>query len=185
VRLAGVSFAYPDGTEALCDVDLTIAAGESVGIVGPNGAGKSTLALLLAGFLASPRGTVEVCGRVVGRRTLGDIHRRLGLVFQDPDDQLFLGTVLDDVAFGPLNLGLPAGEAAARAREALGRVGLEGVEARFPGHLSAGQKRAAALATVLAMRPEVVVLDEPTANLDPSARRRAIGLLREIGRAHV
>jgi cobalt/nickel transport system ATP-binding protein len=180
VRLEDVAFAYPDGTAALQGVSATIRAGESVALVGPNGAGKSTLALLLAGFHQAARGTVEVCGLTVVRRNLVEVRRRFGLVFQNPDDQLFLGTVLDDVAFGPLNLGLSDEAARSRALEALERVGLADAAARFPGHLSAGQKRAAAIATVLAMRPDVLLLDEPTANLDPSSRRRVIRLIHDL-----
>ena len=180
VRLLGAAFAYPDGTEALAGVDLTVRAGESVAVVGPNGAGKSTLLLVLSGFLAAQRGLVEVCGMPVGKRTVAAVRRRLGLVFQNPDDQLFLGTVLDDVAFGPLNLGLEPDAARERAVEALGQVGLADAAARFPGHLSAGRKRAAAIATALAMRPDVLLLDEPTANLDPSSRRRVIELIRAL-----
>ena len=180
VRLVDVRYRYADGTAALCDLGCEIAAGEAVGLVGPNGAGKSTLALLLAGFLRPEAGRVEVFGVPVERRTLVEVRRRLGLVFQDPDDQLFLGTVLDDVAFGPLNQGLDGEAARARATATLARVGLERLGARFPGHLSAGEKRAAAIATALAMQPELLVLDEPTANLDPRGRRRVIDIIRGL-----
>ena len=180
VRLAGVTFAYPDGTLGLDDVSLDVASGESLGVVGPNGAGKSTLAQLLPGLLFPQRGRVEVHGLAVERRSLREIRRRVGLVFDNPDDQLFLGTVLEDVAFGPLNHGASPVEARRRALEALARVGLAAAAGRFPGHLSSGQKRAAALATVLALEPDLVVLDEPTANLDPRARRAVIALVRAL-----
>jgi cobalt/nickel transport system ATP-binding protein len=180
LRLSEVSFTYPQGTAGLREVSFEVGSGEAVGIVGPNGAGKSTLALLLLGFLLPEQGRIDMGELRVERRSLVDVRRRVGLVFENPDDQLFLSTVLEDVAFGLLNQGLPPAEAKERSLAALGRVGLEHAAERFPGHLSSGQKRAAAIATVLALEPEVVVLDEPTANLDPRARRRVIELVRAL-----
>ena len=180
IRLHEASFTYPDGTTGLREVSFAIEAGESVGIVGPNGAGKSTLALVLLGFLLPEHGRAEIGGVRVERRSLSEVRRRVGLVFENPDDQLFLGTVLEDVAFGLLNRGMPAERARELALAALERVGLGATADRFPGHLSSGQKRAAAIATVLALEPEVVVVDEPSANLDPRARRRVIELIRAL-----
>jgi len=180
IRLSEVSFTYPDGTAGMREVSFDISPEESVGIVGPNGAGKSTLALLLLGFLVPEQGAIEIGGLAIARRSLVELRRRVGLVFENPDDQLFLGTVLDDVAFGLLNRGVPAEQARELSLAALRRVDLERAADRFAGHLSSGQKRAAALATVLALEPEVVVLDEPTANLDPRARRRVIELVRAL-----
>ena len=174
IEVADVAFAYPDGTEALRGVSFQVAEGEAVGLVGPNGAGKSTLTWLLAGFIAPKRGRAAIQGREVSRANLAEVRRRLGLIFQNPDDQLFMPTLFDDVAFGPLNLGCDEREIEQRVIEALRQVGLESARERFAGHLSAGQKRLAALAAVLAVGPEVLVLDEPTSDLDPRARRRFI-----------
>ena len=174
---------YPGGVHALGGVSFTVAAGENVGLVGPNGAGKTTLFLCLAGVLPAPPGAVRVAGldpaKPAERRLL---PARLGVVFQNSDDQLFNSTVFDDVAFGPLNLGLPADEVRKRVAEALDRVGLAGLEERVPFHLSGGEKRRAALAGVLAMRPEVLLLDEPSIFLDPRGRRELIDFARRIAR---
>ncbi len=185
----GLAFAYPDGRQVLFGVSLAVGAGERVALLGPNGAGKTTLALHLNGILgvatgrARPSrgpapvtggtgaGRVRVAGLDVGRESLPDVRRRVGIVFQDPDDQLFMPTVADDVAFGPHNLGLRGDALGARVREALAAVGMAEVADRPPHHLSFGQRRRVALATVLAMRPDVLVLDEPTSNLDPASRR--------------
>jgi len=175
IEVADLAYSYPDGTEALRGVSLTVAAGEAVGLVGPNGAGKSTLVWLLAGFIAPTRGRASIQGREVCKANLADVRRRLGVIFQNPDDQLFMPTLFDDVAFGLLNLGRNSGEIEQRVTEALQQIGLESERDRFAGHLSAGQKRLAALAAVLAVGPEVLVLDEPTSDLDPRARRRFIG----------
>jgi cobalt/nickel transport system ATP-binding protein len=178
----GLGFAYPDGTVALAEVSFRAHAGETVGLVGPNGAGKTTLFLCLAGVLRVPPGKVRLAGLdpgdPAGRRKL---PAHVGIVFQNSDDQLFSATVGDDVAFGPLNLGLPADEVRRRVSESLDRVGLPGFEPRVPLHLSAGEKRRAALAGVLAMRPEVLLLDEPSIFLDPRARRELIALLNTLG----
>jgi len=161
-------------------VSFRVQAGQRVGLIGPNGAGKTTLFLCLAGVLKPTSGSIEVCGLEV-RSARRELPRRLGFVFQDSDDQLFHSNVQDDVAFGPLNLGLPAEEVRQRVREALGRVGMTGQEQRVPMHLSGGEKRRVALAGVLAMRPEVLLLDEPTMFLDPRGRRELLALLQEIG----
>lgn len=183
LELRGLTHRYPDGTDALRGVDLVIAAGETVGLVGPNGAGKSTLALNVVGFLHPASGSVRVFGTEVGHPTLQEIRRRVGLVFQSPDDQLFMATVFDDVAFGPLNLGLPEDEVRRRVTAALAGVGLAGLECKFPGHLSGGQKRSAALAGVLAMGPDLLLLDEPSSNLDPAGRRALIRQLAALPQA--
>lgn len=171
---------YPDGHIALDGVDLTIAPGERVAVLGPNGAGKTTLMLHLNGVLSASGGTVTIGGTPVGRKTLPAIRRRVGLVFQDPDDQLFMPTVAQDVAFGPANFGVRGEELAARVRAALQTVSLTEEADRSPTHLSAGQRRRAALATVLACEPEILVLDEPSANLDPLARRELAETLRSL-----
>ena len=171
----GLTFAYPDGTRALTGVDLHVHRGERVALLGPNGAGKTTLVLHLNGILGgdagSGVGSVEVSGMPVRRDTLPEIRRRVGIVFQDPDDQLFMPTVRDDVAFGPANLGLRGAELDARLGEALAVVGMTAYADRPPHHLSFGQRRRVAVATVLAMKPEILVLDEPSSNLDPASRR--------------
>jgi cobalt/nickel transport system ATP-binding protein len=173
LRVSGLRYAYPDGQEALRGVDLTVAPGERVAVLGPNGAGKTTLVLHLNGTLAGG-GTVSVGGLTVDphdRSALAGIRRRVGVVFQDPDDQLFLPTVAEDVAFGPANLGLRGDRLRQRVDEALAAVAMSGHRDRAPHHLSYGQKRRVAVAGVLAMYPEVLVLDEPSSNLDPAARR--------------
>ncbi|MCW4600916.1 energy-coupling factor ABC transporter ATP-binding protein [Janibacter hoylei] len=171
IDLRGVRHTYPDGHRALDGVDLHIHPGERVALLGPNGAGKTTLVLHLNGILTPTSGSVAVSGLPVVREHLLDVRRRVGIVFQDPDDQLFMTTVAQDVAFGPRNLGLSAEEVDARVEEALTAVSMLDVADRPPHHLSFGQKRRVAVATVLAMRPEILVLDEPSSNLDPASRR--------------
>jgi len=180
VRLEDVHVADPDGTPALRGVSFELHHGESVGLVGANGAGKSTLLLHLAGVLFPSSGRIRVGDWPVSPETLPQVRRSLGLVFQDPDDQLFMPTVADDVAFGPINMGLPAEEVAARVSDSLTRVGAGALGSRPPYRLSGGEKRAAAIASVLSMSPDVLVMDEPSAGLDPAARRRLIGLLRSF-----
>ena len=179
IELVDVKYRYPTGVDALRGVTFSVAAGERVGLIGPNGAGKSTLLLSLAGFVAA-EGTIRVGGHVVSRSTARHVRRHMGLVFQDPDDQLFMPRVGDDVAFGPTTMGLDPHEVHARVHEALDAVELGGHEDRAPYHLSVGEKRRAALAAVLAMRPQILALDEPSANLDPRGRRRLIELLRGL-----
>ena len=171
IQVQGVRHVYPDGHVALDGVNLTVTAGERVAVLGPNGAGKTTLMLHFNGVLSATSGTVSIGGTTVSRKTLHDIRRRVGLVFQDPDDQLFMPTVAQDVAFGPANFGLRGDALAERVAQALKTVSLTEVADRSPTHLSGGQRRRAALATVLACEPEILVLDEPSANLDPVARR--------------
>lgn len=180
VEIEHLSFAYPDGHPALQDVSLHIAPGEKVALVGPNGAGKSTLLLHLNGILRSQQGRVIVCGMEVNEQNIGRVRAAVGLVFQNPDDQLFSPTVFDDVAFGPIYQGLSPHEVEARVREALKAVHMEAYAERVSHHLSAGEKKRIAIATVLAMQPEVLALDEPTAGLDPRARRGLINLLRDL-----
>ena len=166
--------------EALRGVDFKIGHGEKVALLGPNGAGKSTLLLHTDGLLLPASGEVVVCGMPVERKTLADVRRRVGMVFQKPDDQLFMPTVEEDVAFGPLNMGLDADEVEIRISAAMRAVGAEGLRKRSPMQLSGGQKRAVALAAVLAMRPQILVLDEPTANLDGRTRRSLMSVLGRI-----
>ena len=180
IEVEQVSFAYPDGQPALNGVSLRIEPGEKVGLLGPNGAGKSTLLLHLNGILRPAVGTVRVCGLPVGDGNLGRVRAAVGLVFQDPDDQLFSPTVFDDVAFGPLYQGRPEAEVRARVDGALAAVHMRDYAPRVSHHLSIGEKKRIAIATVLAMNPEILVLDEPSAGLDPRARRSLINLLREL-----
>lgn len=180
VDVGELKFAYPDGTEALRGVTFRIPHGECAAIIGANGAGKSTLLQHLNGTLMPTGGRIEIGHVVLTRETAPAIRRAVGVVFQDPDDQLFMPTVIEDVAFGPLNFGLPAGEAEARAMMALERVGMAHLRDRPPYKLSAGEKRAVAIAGALACRPDVLVMDEPSSNLDPRGRRRLMDLLRSF-----
>ena len=166
-----VAFRFPDGTEALSGVDLVVEEGERVAVLGPNGAGKTTFVLHLNGIHMPTRGSVTVTGLPVEKENLREIRRRVGVVFQDPDDQLFMPTVREDVGFGPANLGLDRHEIDERVAEALASVGMSHAADRVPHHLSFGERRRIAVATVLSMRPRVLVLDEPSSNLDPAARR--------------
>jgi len=180
LELQGVAHAYPDGHQALFGVDLHVHRGERVALLGPNGAGKTTLVLHLNGILVPGAGSVMVSGLAVEKKNLQEIRRRVGIVFQDPDDQLFMGTVRQDVAFGPANLGLRGAELDARVMEALAKVGMEEYADRPPHHLSFGQRRRVAVATVLAMEPEILVLDEPSSNLDPASRRELADILQSL-----
>lgn len=177
IEVRDLGFAYPDGTEALRGISFDVASGESVAIIGANGAGKSTLLQHLNGYLTPTRGGVRVAGQPLTRERAAEVRRAVGVVFQDPDDQLFMPTVFDDVTFGPLNLGVPVAEVEQRASVALDRVGMAHLRDRPPHKLSAGEKRAVAIATVLALTPDVLVMDEPSSNLDPRGRRRLIELL--------
>jgi cobalt/nickel transport system ATP-binding protein len=180
VEVTRLSFSYPDGHAALRDVTLSIAPGEKVALLGPNGAGKSTLILHLNGILKVQSGSVCVAGLEVNQKNLGRVRAAVGLVFQNPDDQLFSPTVFDDVAFGPIYQGLKEAEVRARVDEALAAVRMDAYKNRVSHHLSTGEKKRIAIATVLSMRPEILVLDEPTAGLDPRARRGLINLIREL-----
>lgn len=179
IEVQNLSYSYPDGHAALWDVSLRIAPGEKVALVGPNGAGKSTLMLHLNGILTG-KGGVRVCGLDVEPKNFSRVRASIGLVFQNPDDQLFSPTVFDDVAFGPLYQGLGAEETKARVESALSAVRMNGYAERVSHHLSVGEKKRIAIATVLSMNPEALALDEPTAGLDPRARRTLIHLLRDL-----
>lgn len=184
IEVRDLRFRYDDGTQALNGVDFTLEAGETVALLGANGSGKTTFALHLNGLLQG-QGSVEVCGLPLKKENLADIRRRVGIVFQDPDEQLFMPTVLEDVAFGTLNLGRAAGPAREQALAALAKVGMEEAAGKAPYHLSAGEKRRVALAGVLAMRPEILVLDEPTTFLDPPGQRELVRLLRDLQQAKI
>jgi cobalt/nickel transport system ATP-binding protein len=184
--IRGLAYAYPDGHQALFGVDLQVAARERVAVLGPNGAGKTTLILHLNGILGAHvgsghgSGSISVTGLPVAKDNLQEIRRRVGIVFQDPDDQLFMPTVREDVAFGPANLGLDPDQIDERVREALAAVNMSEFVDRAPHHLSFGQRRRVAVATVLAMHPDVLVLDEPSSNLDPASRRELATVLRTL-----
>jgi cobalt/nickel transport system ATP-binding protein len=182
VDARGLTHRYPDGHVALDGIDLHVEHGERVAVLGPNGAGKTTFMLHLNGLLTAASGELEVAGLTVERRSLQELRARVGLVFQDPDDQLFMPTVGEDVAFGPLNMGLEGDEVARRVGAALSAVRMERAVERAPHQLSQGERRRVAIATVLAMEPRLLVLDEPSANLDPRARRELLELLAEIDR---
>ena len=179
IEIEHLSFQYPDGHPALFDVSLDITPGEKTALVGPNGAGKSTLILHLNGILTG-EGSIKVCGLDVNADNLKLVRAQVGMVFQTPDDQLFSPTVFDDVAFGPLYQGLPEGEVQLRVDQALAAVAMSAYKDRVSHHLSAGEKKRIAIATVLSMQPQVLVLDEPTAGLDPRSRRGLINLLRDL-----
>ncbi|MFO0877185.1 MAG: ABC transporter ATP-binding protein [Gemmataceae bacterium] len=184
IDIRDLSFHYPEGRPALDRLTVQVHPGEQVGLVGPNGAGKTTFFLCLTGVLAPSAGAIRVAGLDLPRQRR-QLPSRVGIVFQNSDDQLFNSTVLDDVAFGPLNLGLPPQEVRGRVHEALERVGMAGQEARVPFHLSGGEKRRVALAGVLAMRPELLLLDEPSMFLDPRGRRELIHLLEQLATTRV
>ena len=177
IEIRHLSFTYPDGHQALKGLNLAVERGECLGLVGPNGAGKSTLLLHLNVLIPSPNGAVRISGEVINKQSLPGVRQKVGLVFQNPDDQLFCPTLFEDVAFGPLNSQVPAGEVPGLVAQALKKVGLEGFEQRSPHHLSVGEKRKASLATILSMDPEIIVLDEPSSNLDPRSRKELIRLL--------
>ncbi|HUH07826.1 MAG TPA: ABC transporter ATP-binding protein, partial [Egibacteraceae bacterium] len=180
VEIDRVSYTYPDGRQALHDVRLRIQVGERVAVLGPNGAGKSTLCLHLNGILTPQHGEVRIGGVPATKAHLADVRRRVGVVFQDPDDMLFMPTVRQDVAFGPANLGLPAPEIDDAVNRALAMVGMAAAADRQPHHLSLGERKRVAIAAVLSMSPDVLVLDEPSSNLDPRARRELGGILRAL-----
>ncbi len=179
IEIRDLHFAYPDGTAALRGIDMEVYAGESIGIIGCNGAGKSTLLLHLNGILkgSSP---IKIMGEEISQKTLPRIRARVGMIFQDPDNQLFMPTVAEDVGFGPLNMGLSRQEVDRAVSRALAQVDMLGFEQRSPHHMSIGEKKRAAIATVLSMGPEIIALDEPSSNLDPRHRRDLINLLNSI-----
>ena len=179
IKINNLSFTYPDGQPALSGLSLTVGQGESVAVIGPNGAGKSTLLLHLNGILHS-NGTVRVFGRQADDKNLKWVRSRVGLVFQDPDDQLFSPTVFDDVAFGPINMGYSEAEVHRAVSKALEWVGMTGYEKRSSHHLSIGERKRIAIATVLSMSPQILALDEPSGNLDPRSKWSLISLLRRL-----
>ena len=180
VEVKNLRHVYPDGTTALRNVSFRITHGESVAVIGANGAGKSTLLLHLNGYLTPTAGEIRIGDFPLTKATLPQIRRTVGMVFQDPDDQLFMPTVFDDVAFGPLNLGLSGPEVEHLVMEALERVGAAHLHGKPPYNLSGGEKKRVAIATVLSMSPDILVMDEPTNGLDPYARRQLMGLLKEF-----
>lgn len=186
ISLRGIVFSYPGGRRVLDGLDFTLGQGERVGITGPNGSGKTTLLHIMVGLLKPEAGEVEIFGKTrVEEGDFKEVRRRVGLLFQDPDDQLFCPTVIEDVAFGPLNLGKRGEELKGIVAEALRAVGLEGFEERAAHTLSGGEKRLASLATVLAMEPEVLLLDEPTAGLDEDTTEKVLQILEERGVPYV
>ncbi len=184
LAISNLTFAYPDGREALRAVSFTVQPGEKVALVGPNGAGKSTLLLHFNGILQG-QGEMRVMGKSVMKANLPEIRAQVGMVFQNPDDQLFSPTVYEDVAFGPLHMGLDEPEVRRRVAEALALVGMSDYAERLSYHLSMGEKKRIAIATALSMRPHILALDEPSAGLDPRARRRLIGLLQELPQTQI
>ena len=183
LQISNLAFAYPDGNQALYGVNLTINKGERVALLGPNGAGKTTLVMHMNGIHPTMQGEVRIAGELVdakNKETLKTIRAKVGIVFQDPDDQLFMPTVGEDVAFGPFNMGLRGNELSAVVDEALSQVGMLEFRDRPPHHLSFGQRRRVAVATVLAMKPEILVMDEPSSNLDPASRRELAEIVRSL-----
>ncbi|HHH78412.1 MAG TPA: ABC transporter ATP-binding protein [Thermoplasmatales archaeon] len=186
IELEDVSYTYPDGTDALNRISIRIDEGESAAIAGPNGAGKSTLLLIMAGLVAPSSGEVRIFGRKIGKKDIGraesmsDIRKRMGIVFQDADTQLFSATVYDDVAFGPMHLGIGEDEVDEMVKSTLEFLGITHLSERHPYDLSGGEKRKAAIATALVSSPDVLLLDEPTADLDPKNRREFVELLKKL-----
>jgi len=180
IEINGLSYSYPDGQCGLAGVSLTIGCGESVALIGPNGAGKSTLLLHLNGILRGNGAAVTVLGLPVEDKHIREIRKKVGMVFQDPEDQLFSLNVFEDVAFGPVNMGYPQEEVERRVRQALQKVGMQGYEKRSSHHLSIGEKKRVAIATVLSLDPEILALDEPTSSLDPRGKWALIELLRSL-----
>lgn len=185
VEAQNLSFSYPDGTVGFREVSFRIVHGESVALAGANGTGKSTLLLHLAGCLFANTGTVRIGDTALTQKSLPQVRRAVGMVFQDPDDQLFMPTVLEDAAFGPLNLGMTEAEAVQKAEEALAVVGASHLKHRPPYKLSGGEKRAVSIAAVLALSPDILVMDEPSSNLDAVSRRRLISLLNSFSHTKI
>ncbi len=179
IELEDLSFSYPDGTDALSGITFSVDAGECLGIIGPNGAGKTTLLLHLNGILKG-RGSIKVFGKLLGEENISSIRRDVGLVFQDPEMQLFMPTVFEDVSFGPLHMGLSIEEIKERVSQALNDVDMSFASSKISHHLSFGEKKRVSIATVLSMQPKVLVLDEPTSNLDPKHRSQLIDILKSI-----
>lgn len=179
IKIRNLDFTYPDGKQGLQSINFSIYKGESVGIIGPNGAGKTTLLLHLVGILRG-KGDISILGMEINNGNLKKIRSKVGLVFQNPDDQLFTSSVFEDIAFGPLNLGISRERIRDRVKESLRKVSMDGFEERFPHHLSFGEKKRISIATVLSMDVEILVLDEPTSNLDPRSRGELIQLLKNF-----
>jgi cobalt/nickel transport system ATP-binding protein len=179
IRVRNLQFSYPDGCRALKAIDFVLHKGDTVALIGPNGAGKSTFILHLNGVLRG-EGMISVLGEELDRNNVHRIRSRVGVVFQDPNDQLFMSTVFDDIAFGPLNFGIPPKEVKSRVDKILAEMGLKKVSMKSPHHLSLGEMKNASLATVLVLEPEILILDEPTSNLDPGSRRKFIQLLNRL-----
>lgn len=179
-----IVYEYPDGTKALENVDFQVEEGKIVALLGPNGAGKSTLFLHFNGILEPTSGTVKIDGEPIkyDKKELMKVRQKVGIVFQNPDDQLFAPTVMEDVAFGPMNMNLPKEEVDARVKEALEKVGMSGFEKKPPHHLSGGQKKRVAIAGILAMKPKIMVLDEPTSGLDPKGASHILQLLYQLNK---
>jgi cobalt/nickel transport system ATP-binding protein len=183
LEITGLAFAYPDGNQALFGVNLAVEKGERVAILGPNGAGKTTLVMHLNGIHGAQKGQVKIAGTTIDtndKLILKKIRSQVGIVFQDPDDQLFMPTVREDIAFGPYNMGIRGAELDQIVNEALAQVGMSDFADRAPHHLSFGQRRRVAVAGVLAMKPEILVLDEPSSNLDPASRRELASILASL-----
>lgn len=185
ISIEGLSFSWPDGTKAIDHISLTVAEGESVGIVGANGAGKSTLVNHLNGYFLPQKGSISIGDTALNKKNLDKIHRMVGLLFQNPDDQLFTARLYDDVAFGPENLGINPADIATLVENALRELNLWEMRNKPPAHLSQGQKRFASFAAVLVMNPDVLVMDEPTADLDPKNRRKLINLVNELEKTKI
>lgn len=180
VKFENVIFEYPDGTKALNGINILITHGESVGIVGANGSGKTTFLMHLNGYLLPTSGTINIGDVILNKKTRLEIRKKVGVVFQNPDDQLFMPTVYEDVAFGPINLGLDESVVEIKVKKALETVGCYELKNKPPHHLSGGQKRAVAIASVIAMEPDILAMDEPSSNLDPKSRRSLINLLKSF-----
>jgi len=180
VKFENVSYQYPDGTRAIRNVSFLITHGESVGIVGANGSGKTTLLMHLNGYVLPTEGTINIGDIILNKSTRQEIRKKVGLVFQNPDDQLFMPTVYEDVAFGPINLGMDEERVKEKVKEALTLVNCYELKDKPPHHLSGGQKRAVAIATVISMDPDILAMDEPSSNLDPKSRRYLINLLKNF-----
>jgi len=180
VEIVKLSYTYPDGQPGLAGINLTISCGESVALIGPNGAGKSTLLLHLNGILRGNHSAVKVLGLPVEDKNIREIRKKVGMVFQDPEDQLFSLNVFEDVAFGPVNMGYQQEEVGRRVKQALQKVGMQGYEKRSSHHLSIGEKKRVAIATVLSLDPEILALDEPTSSLDPRGKWALIDFLKEL-----
>jgi len=186
IKMEGVSFSYPGGSPVLEDLSFTLSENNRIGIVAPNGSGKTTLLHIIMGLLTPSAGTLELFGRVMkSEKDFRDVRRKVGLLFQDADDQLFSPTVLEDVAFGPLNMGKSKEEAIALSRQTLAKLGLKDFEEKITFKLSGGEKRLVALATILAMEPQILLLDEPTAGLDQDTKKHLINILSELNLAYI